>query len=214
MVTTISNGIPIPASFPDLLDFTQALPHPIYYEAVKNAKVVEGPYIWPVKECTRYYYEQVDLPPGVLITGDAIINQPPSSIQGITVCFLQAKELEKLLAKDIHPYQITSDFFQQITPLLNGVWINSINGDRQFTEGKCDSFKSYLTRKYFALLMKLGNNERFIQKATLDAMQLIGPKAVIFEWRFLIYAFLYLIGLKPNPKTQRPFPRGDPKDFV
>eukprot|EP01112_Ceratiomyxa_fruticulosa_P009226 TRINITY_DN2402_c0_g2_i5.p1 TRINITY_DN2402_c0_g2~~TRINITY_DN2402_c0_g2_i5.p1 ORF type:complete len:388 (+),score=68.31 TRINITY_DN2402_c0_g2_i5:490-1653(+) len=216
MATATSfNNDPAPLNFEEYLEFLKNYYPHIVHDVLKDAKVVTGPAIYKNKGSIRNYYENVQLPSGLLVAGDAVASFSPVYGQGIAVACLEAEQLQKVLEENTPSEKLSSVYFSRVSPIIGAAWDLATNGDMKDprTVGK-RSFVMNIILKYFAILMHLGNNDSSIHRVTFDVMHMRQLPTAIMKPKFLFAAFLYLIGLKDSGISKQPFPPGGEKERI
>jgi len=216
MATSVSfNNDPVPTTFSEYLENAKNYFPPLVYDVLKDAKLLNGPTLYKNKGNTRNYYEKMQLPLGLLVSGDAITSFSPVYGQGMSVACLEAEQLKAVLEQNTPTHKLSSEFFQRITPIIDSAWDLATNSDMKDprTVGN-RSFVMTCVLKYFVILMHLGNNNSSIHRVTFDVMHMRQLPTAVMKPKFIFYALLYLIGLIKDGKTQQPFPRGGPQDKI
>ncbi|GHP00898.1 hypothetical protein KSF_109450 [Reticulibacter mediterranei] len=130
MVLLAGSGMDYPPNDPEAyLAFAQSLPEPALYESIKNATPLSPVYGYrPIGNRFRHY-EQMDMPRGFIIVGDAACTFNPIYGQGITVAALEAQALERCLHTWHRKKDPFSHFQRHIARLLASPWMLAITAD-------------------------------------------------------------------------------------
>jgi 2-polyprenyl-6-methoxyphenol hydroxylase-like FAD-dependent oxidoreductase len=165
------------------LTYARALRTPTIYNAISNAKRLDGVARYGFPQSVRRHFERLDVfPRGLLPIGDAICRFNPVYGQGMSVAALEACLLRTLLARlggDSDPIAgLAPTFFAEVQTLIETPWsVATLDFVFPDTRGQRPAdFET--TLKFGIALTRLAAEDPAVQKLTAEVQNLLKPRSV------------------------------------
>ncbi|MEO1297177.1 MAG: FAD-dependent monooxygenase [Cyanobacteria bacterium J06636_16] len=177
----------------EFLEFASSLASPAFYEAVKVAQPITVIKAHRATANRLYHYEQVQMPSGLAVIGDAVCALCPVYGQGMTVSAMSTLVLQDWLrhGKAAKPLD-TSTFQKQLAKKLQFPWNVATGSDSQFstTEGAVSSNAiAALFQKYVERLIQQSKQESWIHVRFTEVAHMLKPPVAFLAPRLILKAF-------------------------
>jgi 2-polyprenyl-6-methoxyphenol hydroxylase-like FAD-dependent oxidoreductase len=165
------------------LTYARALRTPTIYNAISQAKRLDGVARYGFPESVRRHFERLDVfPRGLLPIGDAICRFNPVYGQGMSVAALEACLLQRLLerlAGDSDPIAgLAPTFFAEVQTLIETPWSVAIL-DFVFPDTRGQRPADFETTLKFGIaLTRLAAEDPAVHKLTAEVQNLLRPRSV------------------------------------
>ena len=175
------------------LDFAKSLASPAFYEAIKTAQPLTPIRTHRATTNRLYHYEQIPMPTGFAVIGDAVCALCPVYGQGMTVSAMSALVLQNWLkqyTKARKPLP-TSIFQRQLAKDIQFAWNVATGSDSQFptTEGAVSqSPVANLFQNYMERLLQKSQQEGWIHVRFTEVAHMLKPPTAFFAPRLILKA--------------------------
>jgi 2-polyprenyl-6-methoxyphenol hydroxylase-like FAD-dependent oxidoreductase len=165
------------------LAYAKGLRTPTIYNAIRNAKRLDGVARYGFPESVWRHFERLDsFPRGLLPIGDAICCFNPLYGQGMSVAALEACLLKRLLERSGGPgdpiAKLAYTFFKEMQSLIETPWSVAML-DFVFPETRGQRPADFeMTLKFGFALNRLAAEDPAIHKLTLEVQHLLKPRSV------------------------------------
>jgi 2-polyprenyl-6-methoxyphenol hydroxylase-like FAD-dependent oxidoreductase len=165
------------------LAYAKGLRTPTIYNAIRNAKRLDGVARYGFPESVWRHFERLDsFPRGLLPIGDAICCFNPVYGQGMSVAALEACLLKRLLEKSGEAgdpvTELASTFFKEMQSLIETPWSVAML-DFAFPETRGQRPADFeMTLKFGFALNRLAAEDPVVHKLTLEVQHLLKPRSV------------------------------------
>jgi 2-polyprenyl-6-methoxyphenol hydroxylase-like FAD-dependent oxidoreductase len=165
------------------LTYAKELRTPTVYNAIRNAKRLDGVARYVFPESVWRHFERLDsFPRGLLPIGDAICCFNPVYGQGMSVAALEACLLKRLLERSgdtSDPIsKLAPTFFEEMQTLLETPWSVAML-DFAFPETRGQRPADFETTLKFGIaLTRLAAEDPAVHKLTLEVQHLLKPRTV------------------------------------
>jgi 2-polyprenyl-6-methoxyphenol hydroxylase-like FAD-dependent oxidoreductase len=172
-----------PAGF---LDYAKALRTPTIYNAIRQAKRMDGVARYGFPESVRRHFERLEFfPRGLLPIADAICRFNPVYGQGMSVAALEACLLRKLLetpgAEGDPIGSLARTFFAEVQTLIDTPWSVAVL-DFAFPDTRGQRPADFETRLKFGIaLTRLAAEDPTVHKLTAEVQNLLKPRNVYLD---------------------------------
>jgi 2-polyprenyl-6-methoxyphenol hydroxylase-like FAD-dependent oxidoreductase len=172
-----------PGDTDGFLTFARALRTPTIYNAIRNARRVDGIARYGFPESVRRHFERLDVfPRGLLPIADAICRFNPVYGQGMSVAALEACLLQRLLERpggDNDPIAgLAPAFFAEAQALIETPWSVAIL-DFVFPDTRGQRPVDFeATLKFGIALTRLAAEDPDVHKLTVEVQHLLRPRSV------------------------------------
>jgi len=172
-----------PGDAEGFLTYARSLRMPTIYNAIRQARCLDGVARYGFPESVRRHFERLDVfPRGLLPIGDAICRFNPVYGQGMSVAALEACLLRRLLERlgeDSQPLAaLASTFFAEVQTLIETPWsVAMLDFAFPNTRGqRPPDFET--TLKFGIALTRLAAEDPAVHKLTLEVQHLLKPRSV------------------------------------
>ena len=122
------------------LKFAASLEHPELFQAIRDAEPVSpiATYRFPA-HVWRHYDRLKNLPPNLLVLGDALCSFNPIYGQGMTVAALEAQTLHRCLAslnEGSNGTSLRDRYFRGISPIVKSAWAMATGADLAYAQAE------------------------------------------------------------------------------
>jgi 2-polyprenyl-6-methoxyphenol hydroxylase-like FAD-dependent oxidoreductase len=176
------------------LEFARSFSNPILYEAIKAARPVSPIYSFRNTENRLRHYEQIRLPQGFVVMGDAAFAFNPLHGQGMTAAAMCALELDQCLHRQFRSgadlIGLSDRFQKRLAHIMQAPWRRATNRDQIWlspvdtTTLKKLNWVDRLSKQYWqefdALLKSSPENYRSI----LEIEHMVRASNVIYNLKF------------------------------
>jgi 2-polyprenyl-6-methoxyphenol hydroxylase-like FAD-dependent oxidoreductase len=187
MVTIGGRHGDVPPGDPEgFLNYAKALRTPTIYNAIRQAKRMDGVARYGFPESVRRHFEQLDFfPRGLLPIADAICRFNPVYGQGMSVAALEACLLRKLLetpgASGDPIGCLARTFFAEVQTLIDTPWSVAVL-DFVFPDTRGQRPADFETRLKFGIaLTQLAAEDPTLHKLTAEVQNLLKPRSVYLD---------------------------------
>ena len=172
-----------PGDAEGFLNYARSLRTQTIYNAIRQAKRLDGVARYGFPESARRHFERLDVfPRGLLPTGDAICRFNPAYGQGMSVAALEACLLGRLLQRlgdERDPIaSLAPTFFAEVQTLLETPWsVATLDLALPNTRGQRPAdFET--TLKFGIALNQLAAEDPAVHKLTAEVQNLLRPRSV------------------------------------
>jgi 2-polyprenyl-6-methoxyphenol hydroxylase-like FAD-dependent oxidoreductase len=172
-----------PGDADGFLTYARSLRTPTIYNAIRQARRLDGVARYGFPESVRRHFERLDVfPRGLLPIGDAICRFNPVYGQGMSVAALEACLLKRLLERlgeDGNPLAaLAAAFFAEVQTLIETPWSVAIL-DFAFPDTRGQRPADFETTLKFGIaLTRLAAEDPAVHKLTLEVQHLLKPRSV------------------------------------
>ena len=172
-----------PGNAEGFLTYARSLRTPTIYNAIRQARRLNGVARYGFPESVRRHFERLDVfPRGLLPVGDAICRFNPVYGQGMSVAALEACLLKRLLERlgeDGNPVAaLAPAFFAEAQTLIETPWSVAIL-DFAFPNTRGQRPADFETTLKFGIaLTRLAAEDPAVHKLTLEVQHLLKPRSV------------------------------------
>lgn len=169
------------------LAFARSLPAPDVYNIISKAEPLSDIISHKMPSSLRRHYEKLSrFPPGLLVLGDAVSSFNPTYGQGMTSAAMQARELDRLLAKRPSLANLAPAFFKRAAKVVDIPWQMAVGEDFRFatTTGPKSPGTDFINR-YVAKVNRASHHDEVVSAAFLQVMNLLAPPTSLFHPRVL-----------------------------
>lgn len=177
------------------LDFAASLRSPVLSEAIRSATPLTPIHGYQRTENQRRHYERMRrMPEGLLVTGDALCAFNPIYGQGMTAAAQAAQVLDGILRDQ--PGGSLDGLWRRFHPAVAaanaGAWLIATGEDLRYpkTEGGARDLRTRLTHRYLDRVIRAGTEDKAVNQAFLQVLQLVAPPKTLFAPRVLFPALL------------------------
>lgn len=176
------------------LAFARSLASPAFYEAVKEAQPLTQITAHRATANRRYHYEDMAMPRGFMVMGDAFCALCPVYGQGMTVSARSAIALQNWLRRAVHRAEWeTTSFQRQLAACVKLPWNLAVGSDVQFptTEGDTATVSNPMAaffQRYMERLLKKSQEDGWVHVRFTEVAHMVKPPAAFFSPRMLIKA--------------------------
>ncbi len=181
------------------LAFARALRTPTVHEAIREARMLEGPAQFAFPESYRRHFDELTrFPAGLLPAGDALCRFNPLYGQGMSVAALEGKLLRSLLQQGAAPEELWQSFFAGASELVDAPWQTSALPDFVFptTTGERPANLDELLR-FNGALLRLAVEDPEVHRRIVEVNSLMRPRRSLLEPEILSRVSALLGGSKP-----------------
>jgi len=173
------------------LKFASSLAHPAFYEAIKDTEPVTEIKAHRATANRLYHYEQVKLPDGFAVIGDAVCALCPVYGQGMTVSAMSALVLRDWLKQhDQKGKPLNASSFQkQLAKSLQFPWGMATGSDSQFptTDGAVSANPvAGLFQQYIERLIEQSKEDAWIHIRFTEVAHMLKSPAAFFDPRLVL----------------------------
>jgi 2-polyprenyl-6-methoxyphenol hydroxylase-like FAD-dependent oxidoreductase len=171
-----------PGDAEGFLTYAKALRTPTIYNAIRQAKRVDGVARYGFPESVRRHFERLEVfPRGLLPIGDAICRFNPVYGQGMSVAALEACLLRKLLetqAAEPDPIAgLAPKFFAEVQTLIDTPWSVALL-DFAFPDTRGQRPADFeITLKFGIALTRLAAEDPAVHRLTAEVQNLLKPRS-------------------------------------
>jgi 2-polyprenyl-6-methoxyphenol hydroxylase-like FAD-dependent oxidoreductase len=186
------------------LAYAKALRTPTIYNAISQAKRLDGVARYGFPESIRRHFERLDgFPRGLLPIGDAICRFNPVYGQGMSVAALEASLLQRLLERfenDGDPIAgLASTFFAEMQALIETPWSVAMM-DFAFPDTRGQRPADFETTLKFGIaLTQLAAEDPAVHKLTLEVQHLLQPRSAYRDPALLQRVLARMAEARPAP---------------
>jgi 2-polyprenyl-6-methoxyphenol hydroxylase-like FAD-dependent oxidoreductase len=165
------------------LAYARSLRTPTIYNAIRNAKPLNGVARYGFPESVLRHFERLDVfPRGLLPIGDAICRFNPVYGQGMSVAALEARLLRGLIERfgaERDPIAgLASTFFAELQTLIDTPWSVAML-DFVFPDTRGQRPADFeITLKFGIALTRLAAEDPAVHKLTVEVQHLLRPRSV------------------------------------
>ena len=109
----------MPTNLEEFLAYTKQIGTPEVHEALQGANAASTLKHFRYKESRHFCYEKADMPPNLVVLGDAYCSFNPIFGQGMTVCAIEATALDKGLSKNSFDSNL---FYKSVSKIVSHAW--------------------------------------------------------------------------------------------
>jgi 2-polyprenyl-6-methoxyphenol hydroxylase-like FAD-dependent oxidoreductase len=176
------------------LEFARSLRSPVLYETIRDAEPLTPIHGFQRTENQRRFYERLThLPAGLLATGDALCAFNPIYGQGMTAAAQDALILDQLLRQRAGDLNGLGHAFHQAASKSNaGAWLMATGEDLRYpsTVGGKRDLPTRLIHRYLDRVIRVATEDRGVNTAFTNVIQLVSPPTSLFKPRVLFPALL------------------------
>jgi 2-polyprenyl-6-methoxyphenol hydroxylase-like FAD-dependent oxidoreductase len=193
------------------LEFARSLRSPILHNVIRAARPLSSIHGYRRTENQLRRYERLQRwPGGLVVLGDAACAFNPIYGQGMSVCALEALELDRCLK------ELRSDglkdfgrrFQKQLARTSGAVWLLATSADLRFptTEGARPRALSRILRGYTERMQVVATQDPVVASAFRHVTQLLKPASSLFAPRIVMRVLApRKIRIVDRPPTKTPF---------
>ncbi len=193
------------------LEFARSLRSPILYNVIRAARPVSGIHGYRRTENQLRRYERLKRrPAGLVVLGDAACAFNPIYGQGMSVCALEALELERCLterrSRGLNGFE--SRFQKRLARTSGVVWQLATSADLRHptTEGGRSGALSRLLRGYIDRMQVVATQDPVVASAFRHVTQLLKPPSSLFAPGIILRVLAPReIRIVDRPPTETPF---------
>jgi len=194
------------------MEFARSVHHPVYFEAMKEARPVSPIAMYKVPSDQRYYYERMArFPDGYVAVGDAICSFNPIFGQGMTTAALGASTLSECLSSRGLGKGFSREFQKRTVRYNDDAWKLVSSEDFRYpeTEGARPPVLGAINW-YLGQLLSLASVDNDVQKLLLQVNHMQAGLTSVFRPRFVLKALMWGLGLRGNRALVVSQPPADP----
>jgi 2-polyprenyl-6-methoxyphenol hydroxylase-like FAD-dependent oxidoreductase len=179
------------------LEFARSLSNPAIYKAIKDAKPVSPIYSFRNTENRLRHYEELKLPEGFVVMGDAVFALNPFYTQGMTTAAIGALELDRCLDRQFQSRTdltgLSDRFQQQLAQSLQAAWMFATNRDRAWlspvnakTTGKKLNWIDRLSKQYWQEVEALLKSNPEIHRSSMEIYHMVRTPTAMLNLKFAL----------------------------
>ena len=191
MVTIGGRHGDVPPGDPEgFLAYARELRTPTIYNAIRQARGLDGVARYGFPESVRRHFERIDVfPSGLLPIGDAICRFNPVYGQGMSVAALEACLVQRLIERvrdDSNPVAaLAPAFFAEVQTLIETPWSVAML-DFAFPDTRGQRPADLEARLKFGIaLTRLAAEDPAVHKLTAEVQNLLRPRSVYADPAFV-----------------------------
>ena len=179
------------------LEFARSLRTPAIHDALRTAEPCTGIFATRATENRRRHFESIEMPEGLVVTGDAACAFNPVYGQGMTTGAIGALTLDACLERtrrktgSPHGDGLSKRFQAALARANNAPWMLAVGEDLRYrsTEGARADLGTRLMQRYMDAIGRLTTTDPVVRLRLLRAFHMIAPPQSLFSptvlWRVL-----------------------------
>ncbi len=159
------------------LAFARSLPVPDLANLLEGCEVIDEPLPYKFTSSRRVHFEDIKLPAGLVVLGDAMCSFNPIYAQGMTVAAVQAEALGLAIDRG----QLAG-VQRELARIANGAWILAAGADLGYPQvaGERTRIAGWV-RGYMRKVMRACTVDGRVVAALWDVTNLIAPASTMFK---------------------------------
>ncbi len=179
------------------LEFARSLAQPQVYERLKNAEPLTPIFLYKMPASVRRQYEKLaKFPLGLLPIGDSICKFNPIYGQGMTVCALEAKVLDRCLGECQSLAQLQRKYLRAVGKTIDTPWNLTVSEDVQYLASEASKLPlDQLSQWYLKNLFAVCLINRDVCLEFFRVVHMVKQPTALFSPRVLLPVLAYSLGL-------------------